>query len=134
MQASNVTKTARSYLLVPSDRPLEATAAMTRAPAPPDLCVKSPSDEARVTADLAFAGRYVRTIDEPLLAGRAETESVADFAWRCADALRALYALDTHSAFVVFDELPGIAETALLLDESSLLWIAERIERAVPPP
>lgn len=124
----------RTYLMVPSDRPLEARAAIAQAPTPPDLCVRSPSAEARLTAELAFGGFYVRTIDEPLLARRGAAESGADFALRCADALRALYALDTQSAFVVFDALTGFGETALLVDEASLLRIAESIERSVPAP
>jgi len=124
---------ARNYLLVSADQPLASAAAIKRCPTPPDLCVKSPSAEAALTASLAFDGRYVRTVDEPLLAARRPGESAGDFEWRCADALRALYALDTRLAFVIFDALPSVRAGWLLLDESSLLHLAERIERAVPP-
>ena len=125
---------ARNYLIVSADQPLGAAAAIQHAPTPPDLCVKSPSPAAKLTADLAFDGRYVRTIDEPLLAGRRPGESAGDFELRCADALRALYALETQLAFVIFDSLPSARDNGLLLDESSLLELAERIERTVPPP
>jgi hypothetical protein len=96
--------------------------------------LKSPSPAAGLTADLAFDGRHVRTVDEPLLEGRRPGESAGDFEWRCADALRALYALETQLAFVIFDSLPSARENGLFLDEESLLQLAERIERAVPPP
>jgi hypothetical protein len=43
-------------------------------------------------------------------------------------------ALDTRLAFVIFDALPSVRASWLLLDESSLLHLAERIEGAVPPP
>jgi hypothetical protein len=125
---------ARNYLIVSADQPLVAAAAFQRAPTTPDLCVKSPSPAAKLTADLAFDGRYVRTIDEPLLAGRRPGESAGDFESRYADALRALYALETQLALVIFDALPRGSDNGLLLDESSLLQLAERIERAVRPP
>jgi len=125
---------ARNYLIVSADQPLGAAAAFQHAPTTPDLCVKSPSPAAKLTADLVFDGRYVPTIDEPLLAGRRPGESAGDFELRCADALRALYALETQLAFVIFDSLPSARDNGLLLDESSLLQLAERIERAVPPP
>jgi len=97
----------------------------------PDLCVRSPSWEACFTADVGFRARRVRTIDEPLLACRCSGESEADYAWRCADALRALYALDTRKAFVVFDPYVDSVHQPLLLDERALLRLAEAIERAV---
>lgn len=126
--------TTRKYLIVSADQPLVAAAAIQHSPTPPDLCVKSPSHAAGLTADLAFDGRHVHTIDEPLLEGRRPGESAADFEWRCADALCALYALETQLAFVVFDALPSALDNGLLLDESQLLQLAERIERTVPPP
>jgi hypothetical protein len=125
---------ARNYLIVSADQPFVAAAAIQHSPTPPDLCVKSPSPAAGLTADLVFDGRHVRTIDEPLLEGRRPDESEADFEWRCADALRALYALETQLAFVIFDALPSALDNGLLLDESSILELAERIERTVPPP
>jgi hypothetical protein len=121
----------RLYLIVSAGRPLEAKAAMLHAPAPPDLCIRSPSPEAERAADVAFAGGYVRTIVEPLLAKRAAGESLGDFTWRCADALRNLYALDTRLAFVVVDELHTVDKSVLLLDEQSLIQIAEGLERSV---
>jgi len=122
------------YLLVSTGQPLEAKRALFEAPSPPDLCVRSPSTEAGQTADVAFGGRYIRTIVEPLLGRRRAGESLGDFTWRCADALYAVYALDTRMAFVIVDELPTTQRTALLLDEHSLLQIAANLERWTPGP
>ena len=124
----------RTYLLVPSDSPFEALAAKLRAPSAPDLCVRSPSDEARRAAETAFAGAYVRTIVEPLLARRRGDETDGDFRWRCADALRTLYAFETRTALVVYDELPGSSATVLELEEHDLLRIADELEQAAPSP
>lgn len=76
----------------------------------PDLCVRSPSWEASLTADIAFQGRHVRTIDEQLLAQRGSGESEADYAW-----LRRRTALDTRKAFVVFDAYVDSVQRPLLL-------------------
>jgi len=130
----HTTDVERTYLLVPSDSPREAAAAMLRAPSAPDLCVRSPSDEARRAAETAFAGGYVRTIVEPLLARRRPDETEGDFMWRCADALRTLYAFDTRTALVVYDELPGSSAGVLELGEHDLLRIADELEQAAPSP
>jgi hypothetical protein len=121
----------RTYLLVAAEEPFEAAAALSKFSAPPDLCVRSPSLQAKYTAGVAFHGRHVRTIDEPLLARRRSAESEGDYAWRCADALRALYALDAQKAFVVFDTYVDTVRRPLLLDERALLRLAEAVERAV---
>ena len=122
--------TTSMYLLVSSDHPLEAREALRAAPSPPDLCVRSPSSEARVAVEVAFGESYVRTIEEPLLSHRRADESLGDFAKRCADALFAVYALHTSMGFVIIDELPGTGMTPLLLDEPSLLRIAERLDKS----
>jgi hypothetical protein len=121
----------RTYLLVSSRSPVEARAAMLRAPSAPDLCVRSPSPDARRAAEAAFAGGSVRTIVEPLLARRGAAETLGDFMWRCADALRTLYALDARTALVIFDELPG-GHGAVRLEEHELLRFADELERAAP--
>jgi hypothetical protein len=128
----HMTGVERTYLLVPSDSPREAAAAMLRAPSAPDLCVRSPSDEARRAAETAFAGAYVRTIVEPLLARRRQDETDGDFMWRCADALRTLYAFATRTALVVYDELAGSSAGLLELEEHVLLRIADELEQAAP--
>jgi len=130
-EGQHSTRVERTYLLVSSNSPVEAWAAMLRAPSAPDLCVRSPSPEAQRAADAAFGGRYVPTILEPLLARRGSAESLGDFMWRTADALRTLYAFATRTALVVFDELP-LADGALRLEEHDLLRFADELERAAP--
>jgi hypothetical protein len=122
----------RTYLLVSSDSPVEVQATVLRAPRAPDLCVRSPSPDAQRAAEAAFGGGYVRTIVEPLLTRRGDGESLGDFMARCAEALRTLYAFDTRTALVVFDELPAALGGALELEEHQLLEIADELDRAAP--
>jgi len=131
--SQHVTSATRKYLLVSTGQPSEARRALLGAPSPPDLCVRSPSREARVTADVVFAGRYIRTIVEPLFARRRGGESLGDFTRRCADALFALYALDTRMAFVIVDELPSTRSSSLLLDDETLLHLAENLDNSALP-
>ena len=125
---------ARTFLIVSADQPLTAMAAVAQAPAPPDLCVKSPSTRAANTADVVLAGRIVPRIDEPLLAAHGVYESRADLAGRYAEALRVLYELETRVALVIVDAFRTIRSTALVLDDSALLRIAELIESEVVTP
>jgi hypothetical protein len=73
-------------------------------------------------------------IEESLLAARRDDEDDIAVVSRHADALRALYALDTRSALVVWDDIAASGETALLLDDAWLLHTAELIERHLPMP
>ena len=125
---------ARTYLFVSAIEPLAAADAAWSSPTPIDLCVAGPSGAARNTAVFACAGRPVPIVEEPLLGARRPGESDIELAGRYADALRALYALDTHAALVVWDDLARTAGSPLLLDEGWLLHTAEQIERHLPPP
>jgi hypothetical protein len=73
-------------------------------------------------------------VEEPLLATRRPGETDLDLAGRHADALRALYALDTRCALVVWDQIAPRLRTPLLFDEAWLLDTAELIERHLPLP
>jgi hypothetical protein len=124
----------RTYLFVSSAEPLAAAEAAWSAPTPIDLCIMGPSDEARDAARFACAGRPVRMDAEPLLGARRPDESDLDLAARQADAFRALYALDTRAALVIWDDNEHASETPLLVDEQWLLRRAELIERELPLP
>jgi hypothetical protein len=102
-------------------------------PAPIDLCVSDASVDARETGAFACAGRPVRVVEEPLLAPRPG-EGTVDSAVRWADALRALYTLDTKCALVVCRELYDSRPLPALLDASWLLHTAEQIEQHLPIP
>jgi hypothetical protein len=123
----------RTFVFVSAFEPLAAAQAVWSSPVPIDLVVAGPSDAARHTAAFAIAGRAVRMVSEPLLAARRPTESAIAAAAREADALLALYALDTHAALVVWDEL-GHQPDPPTVDEWWLLDQSERISLALPLP
>lgn len=125
----------RSYLVVSAREPLAAAAAAAAwRDGPPDLCITSPSDDARNTAAFVAAGRYVRTMNEPLLARRGSTESWDGFRDRFAMGLRIVSVYDTRAALVVCDELPDRQPTPFVLDGKSILRFATLLESEVPLP
>ena len=125
----------RSYLVVSAREPLAAAgAAAAWREGPPDLCITSPSDDARDTAAFVAAGRYVTTLNEPLLARRRPTESPHDFRDRFAMALRIVAVYDTRAGLVVCDELPDRQPTPLVLDGTSILRFATLLENEAPLP
>ncbi len=124
----------RIFVFVSALEPLAAAQAVWSSPVPIDLCVAGPSEAARDTACLAVAGLPVRIVSESLLAARRVDESDITVAAREADALLALYALDTRAALVVWDELGKDRPQPIVLDEWWLLDRAERIDLALPLP
>jgi DNA-binding transcriptional ArsR family regulator len=66
-----------SYLFVSAQQPTISARIAGAAPEPIDLCVTSPSPTARATAATATNGRWVFTVDEPLLATRERLELAA---------------------------------------------------------
>jgi hypothetical protein len=119
-----------TYLFISAAEPVLAAIAVSAAPAPPDLCVTSPSSRARATAAFACVGHLVRTMDEPLLAKRDDSETCAAVADRFAAALRRLSEFDSRSVLVVVDEIGLHGSHGFELDGASLLCHADRIERA----
>ena len=130
----------RTFVFVSGTEPLAAAQAAWSSPRPLDLCVAAPSRTAHETAAFACAGWHVRMLEEPLLSARWSGENGVDQTARKADALRAVYALDTRCALVVWDTLDGWAALSprgtnpVVLDESWLLDTAELIERHLPLP
>lgn len=121
-------------MFVSALEPLAAAQAVWSAPTPIDLCVAGPSQAAQDTATFAVAGRAIRMVAEPLLAARRAGESEIALAAREADALMALYGLETRAALVVWDELGKDQPRPLVLDELWLLDRAERIDLTLPLP
>jgi hypothetical protein len=125
----------RSYLIVTSREPLAAAVAVRSwAAGPPDLCITSPSPVARDTAAFATDGGAITLFDEPLIAQRRPAEAWDDFRARCAEALRVVSSYDTRAALVVCDEVPDRWITPLLLDEQTILELAESLENEVSLP
>jgi hypothetical protein len=133
-QAAFVSRRNRTYLFVSAAEPLAAAEAAWSAPAPIDLCVTGPSRHAHDAARFACAGRSIQIIEEPLLATPFPGESGVDVTSRHAGALRALYALDTRSALVVWDEVAPPERGPLLVDEAWLVHTADFIEHHLPLP
>jgi hypothetical protein len=123
-----------SYVFVSALQPTISARIAEAAPEPIDLCVTSPSPTARETAATATNGRWVFTVDEPLLAAREQHESIADVMARYAQALRVIAAYDTCSALVVCDELGVLGLPAVGMDEDGLMKTADHIERMLPLP
>jgi hypothetical protein len=124
----------RTFLFVSADEPLVAAQAVWSTPTPVDLCVMAPSVAARETVAFACAGRPVRVVEEPLLGAPRPGEGPVELEARRADALRALYALETRSALVVWDELGQGQARPMVFDEAWLLRTAEDIEQHLPFP
>jgi len=125
---------ARTFILVSASSPDDAAQAVANSPQPPDLCLTSPSQEARDTAAFAFQGRWVFTLEEPLLAARNEHEDGGDVLARLAVALRSIAAYDANLPFVVVDKLDVLGATAFHLDELGLARLADDLDRVVQLP
>jgi hypothetical protein len=125
---------ARSFLFVSSFNPEAARRAALASPVELDLAVIGLSQAARATAGYAFDGRWVFTVEEPLLAGRACAESGSDVLARLAQAMRGLAAYDARAELVVLDGLDVLGANAFTLDEAGLMRSADDLERALSLP
>ena len=124
----------RSFILVSSFKPEAARRAVLESPVEIDFAVISPSEEARETAGYAVGGRWVFTVEEPLLASYSFAESGADVLARLAQAMRGLGAHDARAALVVLDGLDVLGAWVFTLDEEELLRWADHLERLLPLP
>jgi hypothetical protein len=126
--------TRRTFIFVSTSDRNAAARAVANAPGQPDLCVISPSAAARQTAAFAVGGRWVFTVEEPLLAARVPAETGDDVLARLAQALRGIRAYDARLPLIVCDGLDILGATAFVLDEGGLTRLADDFERALPLP
>jgi hypothetical protein len=124
----------RRFILASAAAPAAAARAVATAPAVPDLCVVSPSSSARQTAVFAVRGRWIYTVEEPLLLARAEDEAADDVLARLAQALRGVVAYDARLPLIVCDRMNILGATALLFDEEGLSRLADDLDRALVLP
>ncbi|HEX2293218.1 MAG TPA: hypothetical protein VHH55_07885 [Gaiellaceae bacterium] len=124
----------RTFLLASALKPQAAARAAAEAPEPIDLVVTSPSALAREAAAIAVGGRWVFTIDEPLLAPQSPGESGGDVLSRLAQALRTVHALDARAPLIVCDGLDILGAGAFVLDEEGVARCGNELERLLPPP
>jgi hypothetical protein len=119
----------RTFLLASALKPETAARAAAEAAYPPDLVVRSPSALAREAAAIAVGGRWVFTVDEPLLASRAPGESGGDVLGRLARVLRGLQALDGQAPLAVCDRLDILGAGLFALDEEDLMRCADDLDQ-----
>jgi hypothetical protein len=126
---------ARNYLFVSAQRPATAPAAVRSwAYGPPDLCVTSPSEEARDTALYACGGHFVPLTDEQLLERRLPVESADDFESRYAKAVSFILELDARAVLVVCDDFPDDWPAPSSADGETLLRRVRVVEQETARP
>jgi len=124
----------RAFVFVATTNPAAAADAVAAAPAPPDLCLVSPSAAARRTAAFALRNRWVPTFEESLLEAPVPAESEADVRARMVQALRDFDVYAARCTLVVCDWLQILARGPFVLDEPGLIRLADDLEHAVPMP
>ena len=97
-----------------------------------DLVVRSPSELAHQAAAIAVGGRWVFTVDEPLLAPRAPGESGADVLARLARVLRGLPAYEALAPLVICDGLDVLGAGVFALDEDRVAHWVDGVEGLLP--
>jgi hypothetical protein len=122
----------RLFTLASSDHPLAAARELEARALTPDLCVTSPTASARAGAAVACGGRFVTTIEEPLLAARTASESGADVIARLVQALRGVAATEAQMPLIVCDGLDVLGATAFVIDEVGLAKLTDDLERLLP--
>jgi hypothetical protein len=121
----------RTFILASAAAPAAAARAVATAPAVPDLCVVSPSSSARQTAVFAVRGRWIYTVEEPLLATRGDGGGGEDVLARLAQALRLVLAYDARLPLIVCDRMNILGATAVMFDEEGLSRLADDLDRAL---
>jgi hypothetical protein len=124
----------RTFLLASALQPQAAARVAVELPTPIDLAVTSPSALAREAAAIVVGGRWVFTVDEPLLAQRAPEESGDDVLCRLAQALRGLPAFDAEAPLVVLDALDVLGAGVFVLNEEGVTRAADDLERLLRLP
>jgi len=124
----------RTFLFVSAFERQAAAQAVAALPVRIDIAVTSPTDLAREAAAYAVGGRWVFTVDEPLLSARAAAESGADVLARLAQALRGLAAYEALAPLVVLESLDVLGAGVFTLDEAGLMRCADDLERLLPLP
>ena len=124
----------RLFLLASALQAQAAARVAAELPASIDLVVTSPSTLAREAAAIIVEGRWVFTVDMPLLARRAPGESGDDVLRRLAQALRGLHAFEAKAPLVVLDALDILGAGVFTLDEEGVTRAADALEGLLPLP
>jgi len=122
----------RTFIVASASAAQAAARVAAEAPTEIDLVVVSPTPSAHEAARIAVGGRWVATVDEPLLAPRAGAESGADVLARIARALRGLAAYEATAPLVVVDTLDVLGAGVFVLDDEGVARAADDLERLLP--
>lgn len=122
----------RTFIIASALEPQAAARAAAEELRDVDLVVVSPTPRAHEAAAIAVGGRWVVTVEEPLLAPRAPAESGADALGRFAQALRGLAAYEAAAPLVVLDTLDVLGGVVFVLDEEGVTRAADDLERLIP--
>jgi hypothetical protein len=89
---------------------------------------------ARETAARAVDGRWVFTVEEPLLVARRPGESGDNVLSRVTQGLRDLLVYDAGATLIVVDGLDILGVAAFVLDETGVMRLADDLDGALPLP
>ena len=123
----------RRFIFAPLSDPAEAARTIASSGSFPDLILVAPSPSAREQAAAAVGGRYVTTVEEPLLA-RVSGGGGEDALTQLADALRAVRTYDAQAPLVLWEGVDVFGAGSFVLDEDGLDRLADDLERALPLP
>jgi hypothetical protein len=123
----------RTFIFAPAGDPAEAVRRIAEAGVLPDLVIVASSPIARDQAAAAVGGRYVPTVEEPLLAGVPDG-SGEDALAQLAQALRAVQAYRARRPLVLWERVDVLGASSFVLDEDELGRLADDLERALPMP
>jgi hypothetical protein len=122
----------RTFIVASALKPQTAARVAAEAPRAIDLVVVSPTPLAREAAAIAVGGRWVFTVEEPLLSPRSAGESGADVLARLSRALRGLASFEAEATLVVLDALDVLGCGVFTLDEEGVARAADDLERLLP--
>jgi hypothetical protein len=123
----------RTFIFASSSDPAAARQAIADSESFPDLILVAPSPSARDQAAAAVGGRYVTTVEEPLL-GRVPTGGGEDALTQLAQALRAVQTYSARTPLVLWERVDVFGAGTFVLDEEGLGRLADDLERALPLP
>jgi hypothetical protein len=123
----------RTFIFAQLSDPAGAARAIAESESFPDLILVAPSPSAHEQAAAAVGGRYVTTVEEPLLA-RVPTDGGQDALTQLAQALRAVQAYTARTPLVLWERVGIFGADTFVLDEDGLGRLADDLERALPLP
>ncbi len=123
----------RTFIFAPAGDPAEAARRIEEAGAMPDLVLVAPSPVAQEQAEAAVGGRFVPTVEEPVLQ-RVRGGSGEDAVAQLAQALRAVAAYDAERPLVLWEDVELLGARSFVLDEDGVERLADDLERALPLP